>query len=567
MPRFSDIQNIQMYSTNKIAHYIIFFVLLFALSFCASPVAPKGGAKDERPPQLIKEKSTPNFKTNFTKQDIKLTFDEWIELKDVFNQIVISPPLTQKDYEVKIKGKSLIFHFKGDAQLHENATYTINFGEAVRDITEKNPAKNLRYVFSTGSYIDSLTVRGHLVDVLSGEPIEDALFMLYENLADSVVRTQRPFYFGKSDKTGNFFIENVKAGTFKGFALKDADLNYLFNNPSEMLGFPDSYIILGDSTNISTDSTEQTRVKPVVVPDIRMFKEAQPLYISDVDSSYQRHLKLSFNRSVKGLDLEYPALKSPPIIEYDKDTLHLWYEQNDTIDWQLLVKKDSLLNDTIPVRIKEGKKAKLQYISKKSSTSGKLRPNQKIKIAFSQPLAQFDTAFIHLKEDTTATLVQPSFAFDTIAKRQLWLTFRWKESKVYDLEILPGGVKDIFGVQNLDTIRLKNIAEPLKSYGNIVLTFKNLKDSTAYVCYLLDKNDGEVATFRMYGPDEFQYEKTILPPGNYHLRIVIDLNNNGKWDSGNYNARLQPEPLFEKAIEQLRANWDVEMEVDLSVFE
>ncbi len=258
---------------------MVLVAMAMGLWFCANVVAPKGGPKDEKPPRLITEGSTPNMQTNFTKKEIILEFDEWVELNDVFNQIVISPPVERKDYEVKIKKRSIIFKFTETAQLRENATYTINFGEAVRDITERNPVENLRFVFSTGDVIDSLKVSGRLLDVLTGEPVEDAYFMLYENLADSVVRTENPFYFGKTDESGNFLIENVRAGTFKGFGIKRVDQNYKFDNPEEQIGFPDSLIVVGDTTGIALDSTGNRIMPTLRVPPILLFKERQPLYI------------------------------------------------------------------------------------------------------------------------------------------------------------------------------------------------------------------------------------------------------------------------------------------------
>ena len=129
---------------------------------------------------------------------------------------------------VTTKLKKLRFEFAEEEVLKEDATYSINFGDAVKDLTEGNPVPNFKFVFSTGDFIDSLKMEGTIVDALTGKPVEDVLYMLYKNLADSVVQTEKPFYFGKSDKTGTFTIENIKAGQYKAFALEDQDVNYLY---------------------------------------------------------------------------------------------------------------------------------------------------------------------------------------------------------------------------------------------------------------------------------------------------------------------------------------------------
>ena len=222
------------------------FLLLQLLWFnCATPVAPDGGPKDEIPPALDSVGTTPNFQTNFEKQRIELTFDEWVKLDDVFNQVVISPPL-QKKYVTSIKGKTVRFEFDEEEVLRDSATYTINFGEAVKDLTESNPAENLRFVFSTGDFLDSLEMSGMIVDALTNEPVEKVLFMLYENLSDTVVRTDLPFYFARTDKSGRFTIRNIKSGTFKGFALLN-DFGYTFDQPNEQIGFPDEFILINDT--------------------------------------------------------------------------------------------------------------------------------------------------------------------------------------------------------------------------------------------------------------------------------------------------------------------------------
>ena len=230
-----------------------FYVLLF--NSCAQVGRLTGGPEDETPPALIEEESTPSLQTNFTKQTIKLAFDEWLKLdNNYFKEVVISPPLLYNP-EIKLKGKSVLFSFHEDEVLKEEATYTINFGKAIKDLTVGNVVDNLRFVFSTGPFIDSLEVKGTVIDVEEGKGVADALLMLYDNLADSVVRTERPFYFARTDKSGNFKIENVKSDTFKVVAMVDNNFNYFFDLEKEKIGFLEEPIILPDSNLTSLNLT------------------------------------------------------------------------------------------------------------------------------------------------------------------------------------------------------------------------------------------------------------------------------------------------------------------------
>ena len=211
-------------------------VIGLLLNGCANVISPEGGERDLIPPQLIEETSTPNYQTNFDKQPITLSFDEWIVLEDVFSQVLVSPPLDERP-EVKIKKKSIIFKFAEEEILRTDATYTINFGQAVKDLNEKNPAEDLRFVFSTGDIIDSLFLQALVIDAKELEPVEGALFMLYDQLADSVFHTERPFYFSVTDENGEATIRNVKSDTFKVTVLTDQNVNYLFDQPTEAIAF------------------------------------------------------------------------------------------------------------------------------------------------------------------------------------------------------------------------------------------------------------------------------------------------------------------------------------------
>ncbi len=517
---------------------------------CANPIAPDGGPRDETPPQVVTEESTPDKQTNFGKQPIELTFNEWVVLEDIFNQVVISPPLEFRP-EVRLKRRTVIFEFDEREELRPDATYTINFGEAVKDLTEKNPAENLRFVFSTGDYLDSLTVQGRVVDVLEGKPVEKVLFMLYENTADSVVRTERPFYFARTDKEGYFQIDNVKAGVFKGFALEDRDLNYRFNQAGERIGFPDSLLTVAEG-----------RPEPFV---IRLFQERQPLRVNEVFSDEYGLVRLAFNKKPENLELDYSDRVESIYFEYLKDSLRVWYDLSEQRAWNLFVRQDTSLNDTVVIS-PEDKAAFLENasLSPVSSPGGAqpINPRRPQRIEFNHPLRAIDTARITLYEDTLRIPVQPQLRIDSAERRELVVDFKWKEEMVYQLELLPGALTDWYGLEN-DTLVYDYRANPLKNYGNLTLVVEQLDSTASYVLQLNSGKMDKPLEFRARRVATFQQELTYLQPGQYVLTIITDWNDNGRWDTGNYDRQLQPEPFETRELEQLRANWELESRVIL----
>lgn len=526
---------------------------LALLNSCANVIPPAGGEKDTTPPAVVKELSTPNFQTQFKRQRISLTFDEWVELVDVAKSVVVSPPL-EHPFELSLKGKTIRFDFDEREVLRDSATYTINFGDAVKDLTEKNPAKDLRFVFATGDQLDSLRISGSIVDALDGKPIEGALFMLYDNLADSVVRTQKPFYFGRTNKEGMFQIENIKAGQFKGFALVDSDFNYLFNFKTERIGFTDGLI------TIPADSAAVLKIK--------LFSEEIPLAVSESNLKGYGAVKIVFNRTPNGVTTIYDPPGSTVFEAYDRDTLRIWYQPNEAAPLRnFYLQADSVFQDTLtlnPISKEEFlATAKLRDADVRPATAVlRANPGKDFRIQLNHPLSTVDTSRIFLYEDTTRLRVQPAVSINEKAPQELLFKFPWKENKRYDLEIMPGALSDWYGLSN-DTIFKKWTVEPVKSFGNINLTISGLDASLKYVAQLFFQDNNLVETMLISGQESYNQRFSLMAAGNYSVRIVTDLNGNGRWDTGLYDAKRQPEPIFTTKLEPLRANWDLETQVVL----
>jgi hypothetical protein len=567
-----------------------FFLLIFLLSMlfgCANQGRLGGGPKDETPPRLDSLASTPNFQTRFQKQTIVLAFDEWVELKDVFNQVVVSPPLEFRP-TIERKKKTIQFQFDDREVLRDSATYVINFGQAIKDLTEGNVAP-IVFVFSTGDFIDSLSVEGSIRDAFSGKPVEKALFMLYENLADSVVRTERPFYFAITDKEGKFKVSNVKSGAFKVAALLDQNLNYRFDSEAEQIGFLDSNLVLAgettaavseadslssppdslsiDSTNVSgslsKDSTVLKPALPAAQVALRLFSEDKALFLRNKETGKYGVVKLTFSRDAPDAIVTFDSLGQTTLLEQEKDTIRLWYHTTMDTTWRVYVKRDTA---TDTVLIKSGLRQKfmttdsLKVVGGKSPKPERLTPGQLFSMSFSHPLIAFEDAKISLTEDSLKRNVLPKIRLDSLQKNKLIVDFDWKEGLRYELLLLPGSVTDMFGFVNKDTLRRSFTIGVQKEYGTLTIKAMALSPDMAYVLRLLDKPEAAVPlrVFPVAGVRDFQITLPFLTPATFTIELIEDLDRNGRWTTGNYDRRRQPERVARKTLEALRANWELE---------
>jgi len=218
---------------------IIAFSIVFA--GCAKMGSITGGTKDIIPPKVISAKPE-NYSNNFESEKIEIEFSEFIQLKNVNQELIISPPLPKKP-TIRIKNKSLLIELNNE--LRENTTYTLNFGKAIADNNEGNPLTNYEYVFSTGEFLDSLSVQGILLNSFNLLPSKEPFIVgIYDLMEDSVPLKSIPIYIGKTDDKGHFMINNIKEDTFKVFALKDMNSNLIFDLPTEEIGYSDTLLML-----------------------------------------------------------------------------------------------------------------------------------------------------------------------------------------------------------------------------------------------------------------------------------------------------------------------------------
>lgn len=544
---------------------------------CANRVPLTGGEKDTQPPQLDTLRSTPNYQVNFKKQEIVLYFDEWVNLKDVFNQVVVSPPLAKRPI-IERRKKSIHFRFDEEESLRDSATYVINFGTAIQDITENNPA-TIVYVFSTGPFIDSLSVSGSVVDAFTEKPVEKALVMLYENTADSVVRTERPFYFARTDSEGKFVISNVKAGKFKAVALVDDNLNYKYDGQKEKIGFVDTLLSVSPlpkvppADTLTTDSLNAFSDLPVAWPTassgtqvfIKLFQEEVPLLLKDKETRTYGQIQLVFSRQPDTVSITHDDLGQKVLIEPRSDTVVVWYDlPNDTI-WNLYAHYDPEKTDTIEVDVLSRSlflsSASLKLEGPQPTKTEEIHPDTSLALTFNYPIETFVGEGFILVNDSTGVPLKVNVRRDADNPRRLWVQSAWKEGQNFSLSLLPGSVTSFFGFSNADTLKLKVKTLLRKEFGSLTLRVKSLSAEKHYVIRLLS-NEKQVFSIPVSGKEAVDVKRPALTPGTYELEIIEDLDANGKWTTGNYSEHRQPEPLFRKSLEALRANWELDVTVE-----
>ena len=542
---------------------------------CAQIVNPGGGPIDKVPPHVVKY-IPDSAALNFKAKEIHVFFNEYIKLKDISNQLIISPPLKHTP-DVIVKGKELIIELTDT--LRPDATYTFNFGSAVADNTEGNSLENFQYVFSTGSFIDSLSVKGTIKDALTLTPEKGMLVMLYDLLDDSVPLKKLPVYFTKTKDDGSYKIGNVHEGRYKIFALRDVNANYLYDSPEETIAFSDTLVEVSKNRKV----------------DLLSFKELpKKQFIKRRQAMEHGHMQIIFNKPVNDLGLT-PTNFIPPdtawkIEEYSKkrDTVDIWLPNFKRDSLRMIISDDKKILDTVDLRIPPppGKRFRLNLAV--SPVSGLVDLNKKIELQFNHPLSKFgNKALITILRDSVHLTTDSLFYGNGSTDRSilLWLghsyTERskplngkgsgaldkknggevrarvvdpWMENSSYKIIVPPGLFTDIFDLKN-DSIKIDFKTREQKFYGTLKLSPK-LPADNEFIIQLLDEKGNILQSNKGVSDESINYE--YLAPGNYRLRLVYNTTANEMWDTGNYFQHLQPEKVIYSVSISIRSNWDME---------
>jgi len=510
------------------------------ISACANRGTISGGEKDLEPPIITKE--TPeNFSTNFTENEIRIYFNEYVKIKDVQKQLIISPPMKTQPEITPLGGASKFVTIKIYDTLQPNTTYAFNFGQSIVDNTEGNPYSFYRYVFSTGDYIDSLSVSGTILDAEKREPEEFVSVMLYEVdsiFNDSVIYKESPKYITNTlDSTTTFKLENLKAGKYLMIALKDENSSNKYEQKTDQIGFAQEHI------TIPTDRSF----------DLKLFKEETDFKVNRPKQTAGNKIAFAFEGDAKGLKINLHSPKPEGFInrvtkDPKSDTLYYWYTPKIEMDSLLFSVSNKAYLDSMYVNIRDMNKDTLVI---KAIQSGTLKLNEKFEVEGSIPFNSIKKENIilidkdSLKVDFTAKL-------DSLKNRYVF-DFEKKEDDNYRMQLLPGALTDLYENTN-DTLNYNLRTKNASDYGKARITLVN---AVYPVIVQLTDAQGKVSA-EVYGEKNQPFDFDNLNPSKYYIRVIYDTNKNGKWDTGNYLKKIQPERIsYSKEMIEPRANWDI----------
>lgn len=596
----------------KSAAVMIMLIAAVIITSCARMGQPDGGWYDETPP-TITSCSPADQSTDVKTRKIKINFDEYIQVDNPTEKVVISPPQIETP-EIKAAGKSIVVEIKDS--LKPNTTYTVDFSDAISDNNESNPLGNYTYTFSTGDHIDTLEVAGYVLNAQNLEPIKGILVGLYNNLSDTIFTSQPMLRVSRTDSRGKFIIRGVAPGQYRIYALSDADNNYIFSQKSEQLAFSHDIIEPTFKPDVRQDTIwrDSLRIDSIrrvpythFLPDdivLRAFTEEQTdRYLLKSERTYANRFTLYFsygNRQlpeIKGLNFNE---KDAFIIETSEkqDTITYWLRDTmlvnqDTLRMELkYLATDSTgvlqtQTDTLDILSKEPyekrmkqKKEEFEDWQKKQERAKKRgkpyetvmpaealepkynvqsepAPDQNITIEMPTPLQKLDTACIHLYSKHDTLWYNSPFVLRQKAgtNRIYELLGEWRPGTEYSLETDTMAFTDIYGKTSAPYktgFKIKTDDD----FATLMFNITGMADTTVVVQMLNSSDEPVKETTTTDGNAMFFY----VTPGTYYARMFIDSNKNGKWDTGEYAADLQAETTYyypEKI--ECKAKWDLNL--------
>ncbi len=585
---------------------------------CANRGYPEGGPKDETPPQVISEQPV-SFTTNFKGKRVNIYFDEFVQLKEINNKFIFSPP-EKKDPKVNLKGKYVQVAIPDS--LRPNTTYSMDFADAIVDNNEGNPLGFYRYVFSTGATIDTLELSGTVVNAESYEPMLGVLVALYEKLGDSIPLKMLPDYIARTDSSGNFRITNLREADYRVMAIEDANRDKMYTPESEMFAWLDTTVhpivmpmVRTDTFKLIDKIVEQDTVMrdSIVAQEylaygpsnlyLRLFLEKlTQLYL--VDDGWKERERLDFTFSIPGDNLFkavlWDSLAIEPLKEdwyfkeesVGKDTISLWIKDStvykkDTLNMILsYLRTDSTGQwvtylDTVRYtfkdkEVKENKRKKndtpkIDFLSIRPNVSVDMDLGTRFSFEFDRPIDKQTLRNIRVFEKVDTVFQPMTFEIeeDPVKVRTIYVDAAWKAGGEYQIEIDSAKIYDIYGRFN-EKFDKKFKVKNEDNYGKLFVMVKGVEGNTIIQLYKSDTGKSEngkrkyqVVRERQIGSDE-QVVFELLPEGKYKLRALLDANGNGKWDTGLYLKYQQPEEIIYLPVEiSVKQNFDIEQEFDL----
>lgn len=586
---------------------------------CATVMNLEGGPIDTLPPVIV-SMLPDNFTTNFTASKIYVTFDEFVQLKDQQKEFFTSPQMKKKP-QLSIRGRGILIQIKDT--LKENTTYALNFGSAVRDNNEGNPLYSMRYVFSTGPEVDSMVVSGYTADSYTADSVAKSFIYFFpadsvEDIPeyDSTMFKYQPAVIARAETNGIFIAQNLKPIPYRVYAFEDKNNNQIYEPSVDQVGFLTGTY---NPAELPDFGIWYDSIRRYVTADpqlyFRMFTDEAfgRQYLRESERPVQHKALLYFNAGHPRIDsIVFDSIPADRVIiepqSRNRDTIALWFDVPsaslpDTIRGEITYMKHDSLDRLLPsteklklawryIESKEEAKEREQLEKEKEktlaageewvepekpstftykfSTTGSVTPETKLYVEFDYPLVRFDSAAVVLTEQMEKEEPRPiriRWQQDTANMRRWWLDVPWQLKNNYALTIPKGALADVAEQQN-DSIAVNYTGVDPEKFATFIVNVVGKSDEASYIVQLLNESGKllQEKTGVHSGVCRFNY----VPAGNVKFRIIEDMNDNGRWDTGNLVERRQPERaeyyMDDKNIDTFAAkeNWEVELTIDMN---
>ncbi len=585
---------------------------------CANQMAPQGGPKDSLPP-VVKLMTPENGQRRFTQKRIFIEFDEYVQLKDQNKEFYTSPMMKTKP-TLAIKGRGVRIDIKDT--LLENRTYALNFGSAVRDNNEGNILYGLRYVFSTGSAIDSMMMTGYTADAMKGDSISKSFVFFYDAKIDtipqydSILLKHQPDAVGRAENNGIFIAQNLKPIPYKIYAVQDNNGNQKYDPGVDRVGFLDSLYNPAEMEPFAM-WLDEYRKYPTADPQVyfRMFTDGQfkrhNLTGSERPGRHQAILR--FSAPFPQIDtLRFDGIPDDRIIrEYmtpGRDTISLWFNVPsemlpDTIKGRISYLKHDSLSILVPtsqqlrlawryIESKEEQKAREKEEKERRRTEeegeeyiplpkpnpfkfkvdagAEVNPEKNIPIQFDIPLVEIDSTRISLTNITVPDEPSPvpfHLLQDTMNIRKWTVAADWDQDTKYRLLVPAGAFVNVAGERN-DTLKADFTIMQKSKFSTIVANVTGKTPDSKYVVQIVNKNNKVEKELPYVSTGKYYFY--YIPEGEVRIRVIEDVNGNGRWDTGNLIERRQPERAefyvgaTGSQMTPTRINWEVDVNLDMT---
>lgn len=533
---------------NNTTRFSLLMLTILTVISCARQGSPTGGPKDETPPVFLKaDPDTLATNVDVNLQEATINFDEYILLKEYSKNVVVSPSFQIPPIVTPQALAKKYISIKFQEPLLPNTTYSFNFGDAIQDFNENNKLSNFQYVFSTGSFIDSLKVTGRVnssYDFKLPEKILVGLYKVDSTYKDSIILQKKPYYIARANDKGEYQLNYLASGKYKLIAFEDKVENVMYDYGKERLAFHNEPIELNANQQINLNLFNQ---KPAYRKPEASFKQEGLIVFKTTGATD--------DVTITPVGKEF---KTAYIQKFPKqDSINFWFNPKvDTIvgksaKLNFKVQHKDQIDEISALYSKSNTERKLEF---KALNDQKLAPNKPFKVQANAPIKSLDLSKIYVFKDTVSIPFKVSI--DTVNAQNLNFAFDKNLDEKFEVNIYPNALTDVLGEKN-DTL-----AYPIKmgtrgDFGHLKLTLQNTPSKPFILQFLKTDKDFTVIE-ELYNPANKNYfEFNFIEPGEYLFRLLVDENENGKWDTGDYLSGKQPEPiyLYPEPI-KIRAMWD-----------